>query len=52
MTKERFLTARWNNWLSLGLGLPALVYVGVALTTTALSVSASFTGMVIIGVMY
>ena len=27
MTKEKFLTVRWNNVLTLGLGLPALIYV-------------------------
>jgi hypothetical protein len=32
MTKEEFLTARWNNWLSLGLGLLALIYAVVVLS--------------------
>lgn len=31
MTREKFLTVRWNNLLSLGLGIPALIYVGVVL---------------------
>jgi hypothetical protein len=52
MTKEKFLTVRWNNWLSLGLGLPALMYVIVVLSTSVLSVRAGFIGMVIIGVLY
>ena len=34
MTKEEFLTVRWNNLLALGLGLPALIYVIVALSTS------------------
>ena len=25
MTKEKFLTVRWNNWLTLALGIPALL---------------------------
>ena len=27
MTKEKFLTVRWNNILTLTLGIPTLVYV-------------------------
>ena len=52
MNREKFLTVRWNNWLSLGLGLPALAYVIVVLSTSVLSVQAGFIGMVIIGVLY
>ena len=35
MTKEKFLTVRWNNILSLALGLPALIYVITVLSTSA-----------------
>jgi hypothetical protein len=52
MTKERFLTVRWNNLLSLGLGIPALIYVVVVLSTSVLSDSASFIGLAVIGVLY
>ena len=52
MTKEKFLTVRWNNWLSLGLGLPALMYVIVVLSTSVLSVRPGFIGMVIIGAVF
>ena len=52
MTKEAFLTVRWNNLLSLGLGLPALVYVVVVLSTSVLSDTAGFVGLVVIGVLY
>jgi hypothetical protein len=31
MKKETFLTVRWNNLLSIGIGLPTLIYVVVAL---------------------
>ena len=52
MTRERFLTVRWNNLLSLILGIPALIYIGVALFTSLLSDTASFIGLVIIGIFY
>jgi hypothetical protein len=52
MTKERFLTVRWNNILTLGLGLPALAYAIVALSTSISSHWAGFLGLVVIGVLY
>jgi hypothetical protein len=52
MTREKFLTVRWNNVLSLALGLPALIYVFVVLSTAILSDSAGFIGLMIIGVLY
>lgn len=52
MTKDEFLTVRWNNLLSLILGLPALLYIGVVLFTPALSINAGFIGLVVIGVLY
>jgi len=52
VTKERFLTVRWNNILTLGLGLPALIYAIAVLSTGILSDIAGFIGLVIIGVVY
>ena len=52
MTKEKFLTVRWNNLLSLVMGIPVLVYVVVVLSTSVLSDSAGFIGIVVIGVLY
>jgi len=52
MTKEKFLTVRWNNLLSLGLGIPVLIYVIVVLSTSLLSPSAGFIGLVVFGVLY
>lgn len=52
MTKEKFLTARWNNVLSLGLGIPALIFVGIVLGSPVWSARASFIGLVVIGVLY
>ncbi len=34
MTKERLLTVRWNNILSVGLGVPTLIYVIFAFSTS------------------
>jgi hypothetical protein len=52
MTKEKFLTVRWNNWLTLGLGLPTLIYGVVVLSTSVLSDFIGFIGLVVIGVLY
>ena len=52
MTKEKFLTKSWNNLLTLGLGLPALIYAVVVLSTSAMSDFTGFIGMVLIGATY
>jgi hypothetical protein len=52
VTKDKFLTVRWNNLLSLMLGVPALVYVGIVLSTSLLSDTVEFFGLVIIGIFY
>jgi hypothetical protein len=52
MTKEGFLTVRWNNLFSLVLGLILLIYVVVVLSTSVLSDRAAFIGLVVIGVLY
>jgi hypothetical protein len=52
VTKEAFLTVRWNNLLSLGLGLPALIYVVVASSTSVWSTRGGLVGLSIIGVLY
>ena len=52
MTKENFLTVRWNNWFSLGFGIPILIYIVVVLSTSVLSDFAGFIGMVILGILY
>lgn len=52
MKKEEFLTVQWNNRLTLGLGLPALIYAVVVLFTSTMSDFASFIGMVLIGATY
>jgi hypothetical protein len=52
MKKEEFLTVRWNNLLTLGLGLPALAYVVVAFSTSVWSGKGGLVGLAIIGVLY
>jgi len=52
MTKEKFLTVRWNNLLSLGLGLPGLIYVVVALSTSVWSTRGGLIRLAVIGVLY
>ena len=52
MTKGKFLTVRWNNLLSLGLGLPTLIYVVVAFATLVWLERGGLIGLAIIGVLY
>jgi hypothetical protein len=52
MTKEKFLTIRWNNMLSLGLGLPALVYVLVAFSTSLWTTRGGLIWLSVIGALY
>jgi len=52
MTKEKFLTVRWNNWLSLGLGIPALIYIIVAFSTSFWTTKGGLIGLAVIGVLY
>jgi len=50
--EEKYLTVRWNNLIMLGLGIPALVYGIIVLTTPALSDFAAFVGILFFGVLY
>jgi len=52
MTKDKFLTIRWNNLLTLGLGIPTLIYILVAFSTPLWSTRAGLIGLSIIGVLY
>ncbi len=52
MTKEKFLTVRWNNLLSLGLGLPTLVYVMVAFSTSLWMGHDGLIGLAIFGALF
>jgi len=52
MTKEKILTVRWNNLITLGLGLPALVYVVVGFSTSLWSERSGLIWLSIIGALY
>jgi len=52
MTKANFFTVRWNNWLSLGLGIPAVVYVVYAFSTSIWTGRGGLIGLAVIGVLY
>ena len=52
MNKEEFLTVRWNNVLTLGLGLVFVIYAVVVWSTSVLSDSTAFIGLVVIGAVY
>ena len=52
MTKENLLTVRWNNLLTLALGVPALIYVVVAFSNGTNSTKAGMIGLSLIGALY
>jgi hypothetical protein len=52
VTKEKFLTVRWNNYLTLALGLPALIFVIYAYSTSVWSEQSGLIALAIIGVVY
>ncbi len=52
MTREKFLTVRWNNLLTLGLGIPTLIYVVVAFSTGLWTEKAGLIGLAVVGVLY
>jgi hypothetical protein len=52
MTKEKYLTKRWNNLLTFGLGIPLLIFGVVGLSTSVLSDFTVFIGLVLFGVVY
>jgi hypothetical protein len=52
MSREEFLTVRWNNVLSLALGVPALVYVSYAYFSGLWQVRSGLIALAIVGVLY
>ena len=52
MSKEQFLTVRWNNWLTLGLGIPSLVYILYAFSNGLWKTQTGLIGLAVIGVLY
>ncbi len=51
-TKDKYLTLRWNNILSLVGGLVLIGYVIFVFSTSVLSDRAAFIGLFILGVLY
>ena len=52
MTRQKILTLRWNNMLSLGLGLIVLMYVLAALASGTWSGRDGFIGIAVLGAVY
>jgi hypothetical protein len=52
MTKEKFLTVHWNNLLTLALGIPALIYVIIAFSTSLWATRGGLIGLAVIGILY
>ena len=52
LNKDRFLTVRWNNLLKVIVGLPALIFVIVALSTSGLSDRTTFIVFFVLGAVY
>jgi hypothetical protein len=49
---DKILTIRWNNRLSLGLGLPALAFVVFAFATGSWAQRSALLWLALIGVLY
>ena len=52
MTKDKFLTVRWNNLLTLALGLPAIIDIITSCSTPTWFTRGGLIGLSIIGVLY
>jgi len=52
LKKEKFLTVRWNNLLSLSLGVPTLIYILFAFSTTAWMEKGGLIGLAIFGALF
>ena len=52
MTKKKFLTVRWNNYLSLGLGFPTLIYIIAAFSTSVWLGRRGLIGLAIFGALF
>ena len=52
MTKQDVLTVRWNNRLTVGLGVPTLIFAAVTLVEPVMSAQLSFIVLAVIGSVY
>ena len=52
MKKEKLLTVKWNNLLSLSLGLPTLIYVIFSFSGSAWMEKGGLIGLAIFGALF
>lgn len=52
MTKEKFLTIRWNNILTIVFGIPTLLFIVYAFSTDLSTTREGLIALSIIGVVY
>ena len=52
MKKENFLTVPWNNYLSLGVGIPTLLFIVFAFSTSVWSERGGLIGLSIFGAFF
>jgi hypothetical protein len=52
MLKEKFLTVKWNNFLTLGLGVPLMIFVVYAFSSLVWMEKSGLTWLAIIGVLF
>jgi len=52
MSSEKYLTQRWNNWLTLSLGIPTVIYAAFFLSSSPISDFWGFIGMFVLGAVY
>jgi len=52
MNKERMLTIRWNNLLTIGLGIPTLAYILYAFSQPLWTTKGGLIILSVLGVLY
>lgn len=52
MNKEKFLTIRWNNILTVGLGIPTLAYLLYASSRPFWTTRGGLIGLAVLGILY
>ena len=52
INKEKFLTVRWNNLLTLGLGIPSLIFIITAFSSSLWLEKSGLIWLAVIGALY
>jgi hypothetical protein len=52
MNKEKFLTIRWNNILTVGFGIPTLSYIVNAFSLPLWTTRGGLIGLAVLGILY